>query len=70
MNAVSLTTRNRVGVSRTTVWRWQKEGWLKLLRLNGRLYVPESTLLEFERRLLLVESNHCKSASEQDSFEI
>ena len=44
--------RERVGVSRTTIWRWRKEGWFKLLRLHGRLYIPRETALEFERRMV------------------
>lgn len=55
IDCVNLTTwRAQIGVSRATIYNWRKQGWFKLLKLNGRLYVPRATLDEFARRMVVV----------------
>ena len=38
------------GVSRATVWRWVKVGWLKQVKVGGQVYFTEKDLKAFERR--------------------
>jgi hypothetical protein len=39
-----------VGVSRCTVWRWRKDGLLKVVNIYGKLYVSRAADEEFTRR--------------------
>lgn len=40
----------RSGVSRTTVWRWRRFGWLRTVMLAGQPYVLRADLDEFLAR--------------------
>ena len=42
--------RERFGVSRSTVWRWQAERGLKIVKIGGVVRVRESDLREFLER--------------------
>lgn len=42
-------TRDR-GVSDTTLWRWGRRGWIKLVNIAGKNYVDLASLAEFDRR--------------------
>ena len=41
---------NLYGVTRATVWRWVKVGWLKQIKVGGHVYFTEKDLKAFERR--------------------
>jgi hypothetical protein len=34
----------------TTGWRWRKQGLIRALVINGRLYVSRKDIVDFERR--------------------
>jgi hypothetical protein len=38
------------GVSRSTGWRWRKNGWLTTVNIAGRPYLTDKALAEFMRR--------------------
>jgi len=38
------------GISDTTLWRWGRRGWIKLVNICGKIYVELESLAEFERR--------------------
>ena|ERR1039458_751663 len=38
------------GISDTTLWRWGKRGWIKLVNVCGKSYVDLQSLAEFDRR--------------------
>jgi hypothetical protein len=38
------------GVSDTTLWRWGKRGWIKIINICGKSYVDLRSLAEFDRR--------------------
>jgi len=40
----------KVGVTRSTVWRWQKNGWIRLTNIAGKNYVSDEDAAEFVRR--------------------
>ncbi len=40
----------RMGITRTTAWRWRKEGALRTVNIYGRVYVPAKEVAEFNRR--------------------
>jgi phage/plasmid primase-like uncharacterized protein len=42
-------TRER-GVSDTTLWRWGRRGWIRLVNISGKNYVDLASLAEFDRR--------------------
>lgn len=42
--------RKDMGISDVTLWRWLKQGKLKAVNIEGRLYVERASLLEFEKR--------------------
>lgn len=37
-------------VSQTTGWRWRKRGMLKVININGRLYISQEEIAKFTRR--------------------
>ena len=39
-----------VGISAVTGWRWRGEGKIKTIEINGRNYVSQEAIDEFERR--------------------
>lgn len=39
-----------IGISATTGWRWRGEGKIKTIEINGRNYVSQEAIDEFERR--------------------
>ena len=39
-----------LGVSRTTVWRFRKLGWLKTVQIAGKAYVTDAAWTEFVQR--------------------
>ena len=39
------------GASPVTAWRWEKRGWLPVVRIAGRKYITAAALREFNRRL-------------------
>ena len=41
---------SRVGVSRTSGWRWQKLGWIKVINIAGRPYVKDAEAAQFIAR--------------------
>lgn len=40
----------QLGVADTTLWRWGKRGWIKLVNISGKSYVDLQSLVEFDRR--------------------
>lgn len=49
LRAAKAVARDR-GVSDVTLWRWRKNGWIKLVNISGRPYVDLASLAEFDRR--------------------
>lgn len=39
------------GASPVTAWRWERRGWLKIVRIAGRKYIAAAALREFNERL-------------------
>jgi len=39
-----------IGVSPTTGWRWRCQGRIKTVNIDGRLYVTDEAIAEFEKR--------------------
>jgi len=39
-----------VGVSKTTVWRWRKSGWLTTVNICGRPYLTAESVSQFLER--------------------
>jgi hypothetical protein len=39
-----------IGISRTTIWRWEREGMLRTILIANRRYVPGEVVEEFSRR--------------------
>lgn len=39
------------GLSPVSAWRFEKRGWLKVVRIAGRKYLLQRDLIEFNRRL-------------------
>lgn len=40
----------KVVVSKTTVWRWRKRGWLTAVNISGRPYLTEESISRFMER--------------------
>ena len=40
--------RRQLGVSKTTMWRYRRNGWLKTINVLGKLYVTRESIAEFE----------------------
>jgi hypothetical protein len=40
--------RRQLGVSKTTLWRYRRNGWLKTINVLGKLYVTRESIAEFE----------------------
>jgi hypothetical protein len=40
--------RRRVGRSKTTFWRYRRQGWLPTVNIHGRLYLTRAAIEEFE----------------------
>jgi len=38
------------GVSRTTGWRWRRRGWLHVINISGRNYLPGEEIERFLQR--------------------
>jgi len=38
------------GISDTTLWRWYRRGWIKLVNICGKNYVDLESLAVFDRR--------------------
>lgn len=49
LRAARAVCRDR-GVSDTTLWRWGKRGWIRLVNVCGKSYVDLQSLAEFDRR--------------------
>jgi hypothetical protein len=49
LRAAKAVARDR-GVSDTTIWRWSKRGWIKIVNVCGRPYVDLGSLAEFDKR--------------------
>jgi hypothetical protein len=45
----------RMGLSSVTVWRWRRQGWLKVVRVGSRLFLRPEDITEFEERAALGE---------------
>ena len=43
--------RRQLGVSKTTMWRYRRNGWLKTINVLGKLYVTRQAIAEFEAML-------------------
>ena len=41
----------QVGVSRTTGWRWRRRRWIKTANIAGKVYVTESEICRFTKRV-------------------
>jgi len=46
----------RIGVSRQTIVNWVKKGWLKGVRLRGRIMIPSTELAEFDDLLTVFDA--------------
>ena len=42
------TYRRELGRSKTTLWRYRRNGWLKTINVLGKLYVTRESIAEFE----------------------
>lgn len=65
MNAIATTTtpeavagitslsvyRRQLGVSKTTLWRYRRNGWLETINVLGKLYVTRKAIAQFEAML-------------------
>ena len=40
--------RRQLGVSKTTLWRYRRNGWLKCFNVLGKLFVTRESIAEFE----------------------
>lgn len=40
----------QAGISRTTAWRWRRNGWLVTVNIAGKPYLTDKSLGEFLRR--------------------
>ena len=40
--------RRQLGVSKTTLWRYRRNGWLKCFNVLGKLYCTREAIAEFE----------------------
>ena len=40
--------RRQLGVSKTTFWRFRRNGWLKTINVLGKLYITREAIAEFE----------------------
>ena len=40
--------RRQLGVSKTTFWRFRRNGWLKTINCLGKLYCTRESIAEFE----------------------
>jgi hypothetical protein len=50
---LSLTAyRRAIGLSKTTLWRYRRNGWLQCVNVLGKLYVTRESIAEFEARML------------------
>ena len=43
--------RRQLGVSKTTLWRYRRNGWLKTINVLGKLYVTRESIAQFEAML-------------------
>ena len=39
-------TENKYGISKTTLWRWSKDGYLPKVKLGGKCYYRESDIIK------------------------
>jgi hypothetical protein len=42
--------RRERGISDTTLWRWSKAGWIKTVKVGGRLFIDLASFAELSRR--------------------
>jgi hypothetical protein len=50
---VALTAyRRQLGLSKTTLWRYRRNNWLKTINVLGKLYCTRESIAEFEARML------------------
>ena len=40
--------RRQLGVSKTTLWRYRRNGWLKTINVLGKLYITRESIAKFE----------------------
>ena len=40
--------RRQLWVSKTTLWRYRRNGWLKTINVLGKLYITREAIAEFE----------------------
>ncbi len=48
-----------MGITRETLWRWRRDGLLKTININGRLYVTTKEASRFKRRAVAGEFAKC-----------
>lgn len=46
---------DRLGVDLSTLWRWDKQGYLRATRIGGKVYYSEAEVLRAERGELTLE---------------
>ena len=44
--------RRQLGLSKTTLWRYRRNNWLKTINVLGKLYCTRESIAEFEARML------------------
>ena len=44
--------RRQLGLSKTTLWRYRRNNWLKTVNVLGKLYVTRESIAKFEARML------------------
>lgn len=58
--------RRQLGVSKTTLWRYRRNGWLKTINVLGKLYITRESIAEFEAMMcsgqLAKEPHGCAAA--------
>lgn len=62
--------RKSLGRSKVTLWRYRKNGWLRVSNFLGKLYVTREAIADFEARIVggeLAKAPHGCAATTQPS---
>ena len=56
----------QVGVTAVTAWRWRRNGWLKTVNIQGRVYLSDEAIAEFKSRAEAGEFSKVHKAPEKN----
>lgn len=56
----------QVGVTAITAWRWRRKGWLKTVNIQGRVYLTEAAIAEFQKRAEAGEFAKVRTAPQEE----